>query len=256
MSTLDFSQYEDKNVSLLHFYHPILRALEDGKVIRKVVIIGLQVAGVSVLLGGVFLLIQSLKFSFQLPSAAGTLGGVIFSLLLATMLACVAQIHFYRAGSVRDLGDSPYTVTPIVSILFRTTGEVLATVYVFVGVGGCLFIWLSNISPARLLSSLPVPLPGQEGESTFLGGIGFLLWMILLAIFSLVILYFLAETFGVFVDIARNVQLLAPAVQRGETAAAALPTNPLPVKCPACGADLDADCKFCVFCGRPVGGNA
>jgi hypothetical protein len=256
MSTLELSQYEDKNVSILNFYHPILRALEDGKVIRKVMIIGLQVAGVSVLLSGVFLVIQSLKFSFQLPSAAGTLGGIIFSVLLAIMIACVTQVYFYRAGSVRDLGDSPYTVTPIVSILFRTTGEVLATVYMFVGVGGCLFIWLSDISPAQILFPLSVLLPIRVEEANFLGGITFLLLMIVLAIFSLALLYFLAEMLGVIVDIARNVKLLVPAVQRGETAAAAPPTNPLPVKCPACGADLDADCKFCVFCGRPVSGNA
>src|SRR5260370_2741902 len=100
------------------FLHPVLQTLRDGKVIRKSVAVGLQVLGVLSVLAGMYLLIEILKIAFQLPNE-GTIGGLLFAIIFLATVLSIGQIFWYRAGSFRDLGDSPFTVIPIVSILFR-----------------------------------------------------------------------------------------------------------------------------------------
>lgn len=129
----------------------VLRALSEGKVIRSSIAVVLQVGAVFVLLAGLYGLIQVLKVSFQFPSATATIGGLFVAVLLGAAAFGVSQIYLFRAQSIRDLEDSPFPVIPIVSILFRTAGETYAVVALAVGVGGCLFAWLSGISPGTLL---------------------------------------------------------------------------------------------------------
>ena len=197
----------------LFFFRPILKALDQGNIIRTIVVFVLRALAVLSILGGLFMLIEILKVSFQLPTQ-GTIGGLLLAIIFVAAIASVFQIFLYRAESVRDLGKSPFTVIPIFSILFRTFGETNATFGVAAGVGGCLFIWLSGMSPARFLPGIGDLLPSASG-GTFLEGILFLVWSALVSFVFLVGFYFLAEAVVVVVDIARNVRLL---VQQGETA--------------------------------------
>jgi hypothetical protein len=194
----------------LVFYRPVLEALDQGDVIRTAVVFALRAFGVLTLLGGLYLLIEILKLSFQLPTQ-GTIGGLLFAIVFAAAVAASVQILFYRAQSVRNLGQSPFTVIPIFSILFRAFGEANATFSVAAGVGGCMFIWLSGTSPVRFLPGIGGLLPPVSG-GTFLEGLLFLVWAAVLAFVFLVGFYFLAEAVVVAVDIARNVRLL---VQQG-----------------------------------------
>jgi hypothetical protein len=196
----------------LHFFRPVLEALDQGNVIRTAVVFALRAFGVLTLLGGLFLLIEILKVSFQLPTQ-GTIGGLLFAIIFVVAIASLFQIFFYRAQSVRDLGESPFTVIPIFSILFRMIGETNAVFAVAAGVGGCLFIWLSGMSPLRFLPGIGELLPSVSG-GTFLEGLLFLVWAAVLSFVFLVGFYFLAEAIVVVVDIARNIRLL---VQGGVT---------------------------------------
>jgi hypothetical protein len=234
-------------MSPLNFFHPVLKALEDGKVIRKAIALALQISAVLTLAAGVFLLVQVLKFSFNIQSAEGTIGGLVLSAVLAIAFACVAQIFFYRAGSVTALGESPFTVIPIFSILLRTVGETYATVGVSLGVGGCLFIWLARINPLQMLGPLGGLLPSSSAEASFLGGISFLVYLTLFSLFFLIIFYFLAESVVVIADIARNVRLLVQPT--GEAVASPPPAVPSSPKCPACGGEIEEDSEFCGSCG-------
>jgi hypothetical protein len=188
----------------------VLEALDRGNVIRTAVVFALWAFGVLTVLGGLYFLIEILKYSFQLPTQ-GTIGGLLFAIIFAAAIAALFQIFFYRAESVRNLDQSPFTVIPIFSILFRTFGETNATFGVAAGVGGCLFIWLSGMSPVRFLPGIGEMLPAASG-GTFLDGVSFLLMAVLLSFVFLVGFYFLAEAVVVVVDIARNVRLL---VQQG-----------------------------------------
>ena len=72
------------------------------------------------------------------------LGGILFAIIILGTTACVAQIYWYRAGSVAALEHSSgYTVIPIFSILSRAGGEAAATGLGGIGVGACIFLWLS-----------------------------------------------------------------------------------------------------------------
>jgi hypothetical protein len=231
------------------FYFPILLALEDGKVIRAAVAWALRIVGVLQAAAGLFLVIEVLKFSFRLESGEATLGGMILAAVVLVSVACIAQICFYRATSIDNLGDSIFTVTPVLSILLRAAGEVYATAGVAIGVGGCLFLWFAKINPLSLLGEFGELLPSSRAEGTFLGGLAFLAYLSLASFAWLIICYFLAETVVVLADIARNVRLLArPAGQPGAAAADGAPSPPLR-RCPTCGEPLGPGIQFCEQCG-------
>jgi len=188
----------------------VLIGLSQGKIIRSCIATAMQIGAILVLLGALLALVSMLKISFQLPSAAATVGGIIVAILMVAALFAVAQIYLFRAQSVRELADSPFTIVPILSILFRAAGETYAVTALSFGIGGCLFTWLSGMSPTSLASGLGtlVPsLPGVgEGGGSFLDGLIFLVGLSLAAFLALVVFYALAEMVVVSVDIAVDVR--------------------------------------------------
>jgi hypothetical protein len=194
---------------LLAITQSVLRALSEGSVIRSSIAIVLQIVAVLVLLGGLLALIQILKFSFQFPAAAATAGGLVVAALLAIATFGVSQICLFRAQSIRELGDSPFQIIPILSILFRGAGETYALSALALGLGGCLFTWLSGTSPRALLSGLGEFMPFMPaGGEGFLDGLVFLAVLGALAFVGLVLMYAWAELMLVGVDIAINVRQL------------------------------------------------
>jgi len=183
-----------------------LEALESGSVIRAGVTLALRILGVVVGLSGVYVVIETLKLAFTLPTT-GTIGGIMAAALIGFASFSALQIYFYRAASVSRLGPSPFTVIPIFSILFRTIGEVYAISAATVGVAGCLFTWFSGMNPASIVGSF-FPMPPIPMESQFLVGLAFLVFLELIAFGALILFYFLAEAVLVIADIALNVRLL------------------------------------------------
>jgi hypothetical protein len=194
-------------MSPIFFFRPVLDKLNDGKVIRTGVALALRVLGTLCLLGGLYLLIDVLKTSFSL-STEGTVGGVLFAILLLAAILAVVQILFFRATDIKSLGVSPFTVIPIFSILFRAVGEIYATFAVAVGIGGCLFAWLSGLNPLLIMGGAGGFFPSVPGGNTFLTGLLFLVALAVAAFVSLLVFYFLAESVVVLVDIASNIRLL------------------------------------------------
>jgi hypothetical protein len=248
----------------IFFFYPILRALSNGRIIRASVAIGLRVLAVLSVLCGGYLLVELLKVVFQpqVPTEAAA-GGLLFGLIFLAAVLAVGQIFWYRADSVRDLGDSPFTAIPIVSILFRAAGEVYATVGASVAVGGCLFIWFARAYPYVLLGGLGGWLPSTRSEPTFLGGLSFLGYVGLVSFLMLIFFYFLAESIVVMADIAVHVRLLAGQGQASAppapAAAAPAPVAPPPMpvaapRCPRCFAELEPGTQFCGTCGNPIAG--
>lgn len=197
----------------------VFGALEQGSIIRKAVALALRILGILLVLSGIYLLVQILKYSFQMGVPTQfTMGGLILAVLIAAGIFGMMQVCFFRAATVGKLGESPFTVMPVISILLRAFAEVYAVALATLGVGGCLFIWFSGMNPMTILGPLGsfVPLPEPQvllGNSQFLDGIGFLVGMALFAFTFLVFFYFLAELVLVFVDIAKNIRVL---VRSGE----------------------------------------
>lgn len=192
------------------FLYPALDALSDGRIIRRAVAALLRVQGVLNLLFALVAFIAILKESFRAEGMSTTIGGLVFAVVFSVAIVCVSQIQFYRANSVDALGESTFTVIPIVSILFRLIGECYAVLALALGAGGCFFFWLAGHSPFEMLplGAISHFFPtGSEGSS-FVGGLLFLLWSVLAAFFVLIIFYFLAEMTLVWADIARNIRHL------------------------------------------------
>jgi hypothetical protein len=235
------------------FFYPILRALSNGRIIRASVSIGLRVLAVVSVLGGGYLLVELLKVIFQpqVPTEAAA-GGLLFGIIFFAAVLAVGQIYWYRADSVRELEDSPFTAIPIVSILFRTAGEVYATLGASIAVGGCLFIWIARAYPYALMRGLGDVMPSTSTNLTFLGGLAFLGYVGLISFLVLIFFYFLAESIVVMADIAVHVRLLVgPAPASAPPAPAAAPVAV--ARCPRCSAVLEPDTRFCSTCGNPIG---
>jgi hypothetical protein len=136
--------------------------------------------------------------------------GLLTILIFAATIAAVAQIFWFRAGSVQEIPEGPFTVIPVFSVLLRAIGEMYACVITAAGLVLCLSIWI-----AKGAGGLPfIPLPGvnlpSNGlfENTFFQGLVLLVLTLLLAAAYLLFFYFIAEAIVVGVDIAVNVRAL------------------------------------------------
>lgn len=196
----------------LFFYYPVLRALADGRVIRTWVVWALKIGAVASVVGGLLSAIGILSTSAG-SGGSGMVGAVVLAVLLLGTSLCVGQVLWYRSGSVAALKDASYTLIPITSILFRTGGECGATTFVGVGVGACLFLWLSPGGLDLRTLPLPISVPASTG---LVGGILVLLYMGLLAFLSLISGYFAAEWIGVLVDIAESIHKIRRVAEKQE----------------------------------------
>jgi hypothetical protein len=186
----------------MFFFYPVLEALNDGRIIRKSVIVVLKVLAVLIALGGVLAALTVLTTSLR-GTGGMALGGILFAILLLGTAACVGQIYWYRAGSVAALEHSKNTVIPIFAILSRAGGEAAATGLAGVGLGACLFLWLSPEGAGGVLQGVPfmAQIPTEGG---FLTGILVLVYLALLGFLALIFGYLWAECIMLLVDIERN----------------------------------------------------
>ncbi len=202
--------YKKAGFGVLGITRTVLKALSEGRIIRSSIAIVMQVVAVLILLGGLLALIQILKLAFSLSSATATVGGLVVAVCVAAAVFAIAQIYLFRAQSVRELEDSPFTVVPILSILFRAAGETYAVLALALGVGGCIFTWFSGMSPRSLLGGLGDAIPGMPaGGGGFLDGVIFVVVLTVVAFLALVVFYALAELVVVTVDIAINIRRMA-----------------------------------------------
>ena len=199
------------------YFFPVLEALNDGRIIRRLVSSLLYILSIATLAGGLYALYVALKDASSLGWPQTLLSAVM---LLATVVA-VAQIFWYRARSVTQIADSAFTAIPVVSVLFRTVGEMYGTLALALGLGGCLLMWLAKADPSLMMGGLRDVLPVVPVEATFLGGLVFLLVMVLAGFAVLLLCYFLAESSLVLVDVARHIRILVK-----QTAPAPPPTAP------------------------------
>src|ERR1035437_7231632 len=272
---------------------PFFHALSDGKLIRLAVAWVLRILAVLVALAGLFWFVVFIAFGFKASeSGMGTrsagilIGCVVFSLFGLAWGYLAAGVITFRARSIMEMGDSHFTVLSIVSLLFTLNGELIFVTYSLIGVGGCLFVWLTDISPLSQLGMLGERLPfAASGSSGFMGGIELAILFLLLAFAGIVFFYALAELSVVLVEIALNTRgliaqplitqpltaqpLTAQPLKDSQSAAPSITTPipqtqppPIPAaqplvregrQCKKCGQALDAGSTFCEECGTAVG---
>jgi hypothetical protein len=189
------------------FFYPVLKALKDGRVIRRVVVLALQIVAVLAVLGGLLALVLALGLS-----GGFSVAGLLIAIFTLIGALCAAQVFWYRAGTVRDLEEGDFTVIPVVSILFRMFGETSLAVGIASSIGVGLAGVVSGSGAPAGMSPLSTLIPGLGGGG-LVGGLIAMVAGCIFSFFSLLLFYFLAESTLVAVDIAQHVRTL---VRQGE----------------------------------------
>lgn len=185
---------------------PIMRALAEGRVIRKVLTLIMQAFAIASLLFGVYLIVQLIRGMSGAPTES-VIAGIIAIILLAAMCFFVAQIFWLRASHTRDLAEGPYNLIPLGSIFIRAIGESYAAVYALMGVLGCLFLWITKANPWE--AAAPSFVPAMTDQNPFFAGILFLVRCMLGSGLALLIGYFLAEVTLMTLDLVVHMRLTA-----------------------------------------------
>jgi len=248
------------------FLDPFIAKLSNGRFLRFTFALLLRISAWLAGVSGVILVFIFLGAAFRSSNVGMILGSIIAAVFSVALVFCQIAILLYRARTIAELPDSNYTIIPIFSILLRQCGESALAAYSLIGVGGCLFIWLTDSSPLSQLSGLqeltPMAMPGAGAG--FLGGLWFLVAMLVLAFLFILVFYFLAELIEVLPEIANNTKAMQLALAGSVLQVAPSPepvsaTPPIAVvKSPdpscKCGAAFEADSPFCGSCGarKPV----
>jgi hypothetical protein len=242
---------------------PFFHALGNGKLIRSVVATVWRIGACLGAVVGVVYSIIILGGAFRTTEFGTVVGHVLMAAFWLAAVFCWTAIGLYRARTIAELPDGPYTVIPIVSTMLRMMGELSLTGFSLLGVGGCLYTWFVSAAPMEQFGefgALTMMMPRLGAGGGFLVGITFLASMVVLAFDLVVLFYFLAEATVVLVDIAGNTASLR-GVALGAAAAAAprppvvppmVPPAPVVPKCRRCGNPLDPGATFCGSCGSSV----
>lgn len=256
------------------FFVPhLLELLARGAFFRRLFFFLFRAGAVLTAVVGVGLCAGVLTLALRLP-AAGVIGGFLFIAFLAVAFYAAAHIYWLRAEDVRLLPDAEFTMIPIVSVMLRTGGEVLAVLFAVVSVGACILLWFAGDQAGAVLEGIPAsPLAMLlgRGGNPFLEGLFVLAGGVIYALVLLAAFYFAAEAVLVLAQIARNTGLTAlhtggegvaafaprtrinpaapPATppRDSKTARAAATTN-----CSTCGTFNSAGAAFCENCGNPL----
>jgi hypothetical protein len=208
---------------------PILRALCEGRTIRKIATLIMQAFAVAFLLIGLYAVVTLIRGMSGAPTE-GIIVSIIALILLPAMCVVAAQIFWLRSGNVQDLPETPYTLLPIASIFMRAGGETAAAVYATFGLLGCLFQWIAKANPLEAFA--PSFIPAIPDQNPFLAGLLFLLRCSLGAGVALLIGYFLAETILYFVDLLVHTRMIAGQSPTAPSPLVGVPTFPAPAPAP------------------------
>ncbi|MBK9328167.1 MAG: zinc ribbon domain-containing protein [Sphingobacteriales bacterium] len=246
----------------LTFLFPFLKKINDGFFIKK------STSSIVSVIGWIILIISSIGSLIFLIKGLDTDNitiGLVISIILASALFFILgififQIHAYHSAEIKQLPKSPFTVTPIISILLKLTGEIIA-LYIFL-IGVVSFVALLFIGNTYILNGFLGELGGLSRElSGYLGGpvmvaCGLLFISFLSALFMLMIFYYFSEKVLVSTDIATNIRRMlnnSEQITNIEIIEATDNTKvPTPRTCPSCKEIINPNDIFCENCGNKL----
>lgn len=185
------------------FMRTVLSWLAVPRHFNRLISVTLRVVAALVVPLGLVAIFKAGKVVFELP-ASSILGGLFFMLLFALAVYAVVHGLFLRAADIDRLAGGEYNMFPLAAIVARTLGEVFAAFIGVVAVGGGIFVWFTGKSVNTILNPLPVFMP-TFGDTTFMGGIEFMVGGVLSAIAALAAAYLVAEIFKLLFRAAQHV---------------------------------------------------
>lgn len=173
------------------FMRPLLEMLASASFLRWLVAKTLRVAAALIVLFSLVAFFYAGKVIFEL-SPSGMLGGILFQACFIVAIYAVVHAFFIRARDIDRLDARIHTIFPMLSLLLKLAGEAMSVFIALVAVGGGVYVWFTGRSVATILNPMPVFLPAF-GDTTFMGGIEFMVGGMLIAIALLLIFYALSE---------------------------------------------------------------
>lgn len=184
----------------LYFMEIALSWLAEPRHFNRLFAITLRVVGVLVVPASLVAFFKAGKVIFSLP-ASGILGGILFQLLFIAAIYGVVHGLFIRARNIDALPGGDYNMFPLAAIVTRAVGEAFAVFVALVTIGGGIFVWFTGRGVNTLFAPMPGFLP-VFGDTTFMGGIQFMVGGVLSSILVLGMTYLVAEALHWAGDVA------------------------------------------------------
>ena len=192
------------------FMQNVLNWLAEPRRLNRLLAITLRVLAALIVPASLVTFFKAGKVIFALP-ASGILGGVVFQIFF--VLAVYAVVHglFIRARNIDALPGGNYNMFPLGAVLLRAAGEAMAAFISLVAVGGGIYVWFTGKGIGTILNPPPKFLP-LFGDTTFMGGIEFMVGGVLSAILVIVVTYLAAEGLHLLGEAAGRMQASQRAV--------------------------------------------
>lgn len=193
---------EEMEMENYYFMRTVLTWLSEPKHVNRLVALTLRVVAALIVPLALVTFFKAGKVIFELP-ASGILGGILFQAFFVVAIYCAVHGLFIRARDVEALAGGEYNMFSLAVVVSRALGESLAAFVGLVAVGGGIFVWFTGKGVSSILNPLPDFLP-VFGDTTFMGGIQFMVGGVLSAIAMLVLAYLAAEGFKLVAEAARR----------------------------------------------------
>jgi hypothetical protein len=208
------------NHPVFNYLFPFFKNLNNGTILRKILATIIRISAFALVCFVIGMSIYAFVEAIKMDLTIGMFFGLVFILLLLVLFSFIAmQIQLYHANEIVNLPNSPFTITPIISIYFRMFGEIYALLIIIVGI---ILFFLTLFSASGAMDFLPYSglLPTDiirefrfgnwSGANIILSSFTILLAAFFSALFVLMSSYLISELLVVITDIAVNVRRLLP----------------------------------------------
>jgi len=186
------------------FMRTVLKWLAEPRQFNRLLAITLRVLATLIVPFSLVTFFKAGKVIFDLP-ASGILGGIVFQIFFVLAIYAVVHGLFIRARNIDALPGGEYNMFPLAAILIRAAGEAIAVFISLVVVGGGIYVWFTGKGVGTILNPPPNFLP-LFGDTTFMGGIEFMVGGVMSAILVIVVTYLAAEGLQLISEAAVRLQ--------------------------------------------------
>lgn len=184
------------------FMGRVLEWLARPGFLNKLVAMTLRVLAALIVLLSLVAFFKAGKVIFDLP-AQGIPGGILFQIFFIVAIYSVVHVFLIRARDIEALRTEHYVMLPLAAVLLRVTGEAFAAFVSLVAVGGGIYVWFTGKSVATILNPMPFFFP-SFGDTSFMGGIEFMVGGVFIAQVALVALYAASELMALISEAAQR----------------------------------------------------
>lgn len=212
----------------IFFAKSILSGFQEGKSVRFGIFMLMWIIALAVVIVGIIKWVD-LWNQVSGQDAAGVIGVILSQLIFLILLYVLFQILVIRASDVLNVEayDSDFTVIPVMSVLARTVGELMAALFIFVGIMRLLVLWFAGYIPYSSYG-YDMFFFGILGGEGFKGGIYALVEGVVQAFAIIVIAYFVAEFIILSLKMYLDIKKIREVSDGYEKAAPPKPEEPRP----------------------------